>query len=133
MTSRSTPDVPAPRFDATRRGAIRRLGGLAAGAATLAALATLSGCVIAPVGRPYEPEDGPVVDAAPPPPRYETVPPSPGIGYVWIGGYWTWHLGRHVWIGGRWALPPVGRAWVPGYWHRHGPGWRWRGGYWGRR
>lgn len=95
---------------------------------------TLCGCVIAPVGPgPGSDDDGPVVDTAPPAPRYEVMPAAPGPGYAWIGGYWAWQLGRHVWIGGRWALPPAGRAWVPGQWHRHGHGWRWRQGYWGRR
>ncbi|MCZ2439049.1 MAG: hypothetical protein LC119_02595 [Burkholderiales bacterium] len=95
----------------------------------------LTGCVIAPVGPgPGGYDDGPVVEVAPPPPRYEVRPLPPGPGYVWIGGYWTWQLGRHVWIGGRWAMPPSpGRAWVPGYWYRSGPGWRWRDGYWRRR
>lgn len=97
--------------------------------------AALAGCVIAPLppSGPYQSEEGPVVDAPPPPPQYESAPPAPAVGYVWIGGHWAWRAGRHVWIGGRWALPPAGYAWVPGYWGRHGHGWRWRGGYWGRR
>lgn len=97
---------------------------------------TLGGCVIAPLGpyrAPYAGEAGPVVDAPPPQPQYEVIPAAPGLGHVWIDGYWGWNLGRHVWIGGRWALPPAGHAWVPGYWGRHERGWRWRGGYWGRR
>ena len=99
----------------------------------------LGGCVVAPYGGygygrdPYAAEEGPVVGVAPPPSRYEAVPVAPGPGYVWIGGYWGWNLGRHVWIGGRWAMPPAGHAWVPGAWGRHGDGWRYRGGYWGRR
>jgi hypothetical protein len=114
----------------TRRQSLSRIGRLAAASALLGALAA---CVVAPVGPgPYYSEVGPDVDVAPPPPRYEVVPAAPAVGYVWIGGYWTWQLGRHVWIGGRWALPPAGHAWVPGYWNRHGNGWRWHGGYWGR-
>lgn len=95
----------------------------------------LGGCVVAPLYPRYDrysSEEGPVVDAAPPPAQYEAAPPAPGVGYVWIGGYWGWHLGRHTWIGGRWVLPPRGHAWVPGYWGRHGGGWRWHGGYWRR-
>ena len=106
-----------------------------------ALLVSLGGCVIAPYGygygyggrAPYAAEDGPVVGVAPPPPQYEVIPAAPGLGYVWIGGYWGWNLGRHVWIGGRWAMPPAGRSWVPGSWGRYGDGWRYRGGYWGRR
>lgn len=103
--------------------------------AALALGLALSGCVIAPVGpgqRPYGDDDGPVVEVAPPPLRYEVRPMAPGPGYAWIGGYWSWQLGRHVWIGGRWALPPSGRVWVPGQWHRQDRGWRWQRGYWGR-
>ncbi|MFO1328592.1 MAG: hypothetical protein U1F56_14640 [Rubrivivax sp.] len=106
-------------------------------ALVLTTAAALGGCVVAPLGPyrggPYAMEPGPVVDAAPPPAPYEAQPVAPGPGYVWIGGYWGWNLGRHVWIGGRWALPPAGYGWVPGYWGRHGQGWRWHGGYWGRR
>ena len=104
--------------------------------ACVAALgAGLTGCVIAPLGSqyPYEPVEGPTVDAAPPPPQYEVVPAAPAIGYVWIAGHWGWHMGRHTWIGGRWAMPPRGYGSAPGYWGRHGHGWRWRGGHWRRR
>lgn len=98
---------------------------------------TLAGCVIAPLGgyrsSAYGGEVGPVVDVPPPQAQYEAVPAAPGVGYVWIGGYWGWNLGRHVWIGGRWASPPAGyRGWAPGYWGRHDRGWRWNGGHWRR-
>ena len=33
----------------------------------------------------------------------QTIPPCPGVGYVWTGGYWS-NL-------------PTGRVWVPGAWH----------------
>lgn len=102
------------------------------GALTLA----LGGCVVSPLYPRYDrysSEEGPVVNTAPPPSQYEAMPAAPGPGYVWIGGYWGWNLGRHVWIGGRWMLPPAaGHAWVPGYWGRHGGGWRYHGGYWRR-
>lgn len=96
----------------------------------------LSGCVVAPLGTGYEPyrgEAGLEVDVAPPPLRHEVVPPAPGPLYVWIAGYWTWHLGRHVWVSGRWAMPPRGQTWVPGYWSRRGSRWRWHEGHWRRR
>ena len=79
------------------------------------------------------PEPGPVIVEPPPPVQTELMPVAPGLGYVWVGGYWAWHLGRHVWISGRWVLPPAGYVWAPGWWARHGPGWRWHGGYWRRR
>lgn len=97
-------------------------------------LVSLTGCVIAPYGRHagYD-TDGPYVDAAPPPPQYEVIPVAPALGYVWLGGYWTWNLGRHVWIGGRWALPPGGHHWSPHRWERGPRGWREHPGQWRRR
>jgi len=64
-----------------------------------------------------------VVVVAPPPPRPELHrTPCPGIGFVWIDGYWAWQGGRHVWIGGRWDRPPHGHhRWVAPRWeHRRG-------------
>ena len=109
--------------------------------AAAAALATLSGCVVAPLGGPYRPmptpfepgPPGPYVNMAPPPPQYEVISIAPALGYVWIGGYWNWYLGRHAWIGGRWALPPAGHHWVPYRWERGQGGWQQHQGYWGRR
>jgi hypothetical protein len=116
---------PAPPSPTRRRWLVTAL--------SVATAASMGGCVIAPPGYAYrQPAPGPMVDAEPPPPQYEVVPAAPGLGYVWIGGYWGWNLGRHVWIGGRWALPPHGHGWVPGYWGRAGRGWHWQGGYWGR-
>ena len=122
---------PAPAGAATAAWPPRRC---ALGLAILGA-ASLAGCVVAPLppGGPWRSVEGPVVEVAPPPLRAEVAPASPGVAYVWIGGYWAWQAGRHVWIAGRWALPPAGHAWVPGDWRRHGPGWRWYGGYWARR
>lgn len=100
-------------------------------AALLTAL--LSGCYIVPAGYPRGGYPaGEVVDVAPPAPQYEVVPAAPGLGYVWIGGYWNWQLGRHVWVGGRWALPPAGHTWVPHRWERGPRGWSSYPGYWRR-
>ena len=101
LSSTATSLTPSPF---TRRGV------LVACAAALGA--GVSGCVVAPLGThyPHQPVEGPTVDVAPPPPQYEVVPVAPAIGYVWIGGHWGWHMGRHTWIGGRWALPPRGYA-----------------------
>ncbi|WP_198512884.1 YXWGXW repeat-containing protein [Achromobacter ruhlandii] len=62
------------------------------------------------------------IDAAPPPPRVEVVPP-PRVGYVWAPGHWEWVGGRHAWIEGAW-LPAR-----PGYVY-HRPEWRQRHGHW---
>ena len=115
----------------------RSLPGLAV---SLALLATLAGCVVAPyrpIPAPYEVgppgPSGPYVNVAPPSPQYEVMPAAPALGYVWIGGYWNWHLGRHAWIGGRWALPPAGHHWVQHRWERGQGGWQEHQGHWGRR
>lgn len=51
-----------------------------------------------------------------PAPVAEEVAPSPGPGFIWIGGAWVWHDGW-VWERGRWERPPYpGAAWVP---HRY--------------
>lgn len=98
----------------------------------LALMTALSACYIVPVGPRGGYDAGPVVVDGPPPPQYEVVPAAPGLGYVWIGGYWTWQLGRHAWVGGRWAVPPAGHSWVPHRWDRGSRGWSERPGYWQR-
>lgn len=57
---------------------------------------------------------------APPPPRYEAVPPH-RRGMAWVPGHWEWRGGRHVWIGGHWVQAR------PGYHYRE-PRWEERGG-----
>ena len=73
------------------------------------------------------------IGVAPPPPRYEIVPP-PRIGYVWAPGYWRWdpYARRHVWIVGRWMPARRGYYYRPPRWEHYGPGWRFHDGYWGR-
>lgn len=64
----------------------------------------------------------------PPPPRVVRVlPPSPGPGFVWIGGYWYVIGGRYRWHAGYWTMPPyAGAHWVA---PRH-DGERFFAGYW---
>lgn len=98
-------------------------------ATSLAAITLLSsGCVVAPVGRPYY---GEAVVVAPPPPRIEYVGP-PLAGHIWIGGYWNWVGGRHEWAPGHWEASRPGYRWLPRRWERSGPHWRQHGGYWDR-
>jgi hypothetical protein len=77
------------------------------------ALILVAGCAVtSPVG------SGGEVEVAEPPPTLimEKVPPSPGPGYVWIGGAWDWH-GHWMWDRGHWDRPPhPGAVWVP---HRY--------------
>jgi hypothetical protein len=53
------------------------------------------------------------VPGDPPPLVAESVPPSPGMGYYWIGGSWVWY-NHWAWEPGRWELPPhPGAVWIP--------------------
>ncbi len=98
-------------------------------ALAIAAAAVLaSACVVVP-----EHYVGETVNVAPPEARVETIGVAPGVGYVWIGGYWGWAGGRHEWVPGYWERPHPGYAWVPHAWVRVGAGWRLREGYWRRR
>jgi len=68
------------------------------------------------------------IGAPPPAPRYYAPPPSPGVGFSWVSGYWYPVGGRYQWRAGYWARPPVrGGYWVaPRY-----SGGRYFNGYWG--
>jgi len=58
-----------------------------------------------------------IVREAPPRRVVEHVYTSPGPGYIWVPGHYTWAENRWVWIGGAWALPPQPNAyWVDGRW-----------------
>lgn len=69
-------------------------------------------------------------DVAPPGPLIEVVPPSPGPGYAWIGGYWAWTGRRYVWQPGRWVVRPRGLVWVPHGWVIEGGRYRYVPGRW---
>ena len=80
------------------------------------------------VGFGYAP--APVRYYAPPPAvRVAYVPPAPGVGYTWVGGYWAPYGASWSWRPGYWARPPYARAyWVgPRYFGGH-----FYGGYWRR-
>ncbi|MCE1243740.1 hypothetical protein [Oryzomicrobium sp.] len=97
----------------------------------LATAAALSGCVVAPVGRPYYgPAYSEPVMVAPPPPQVEVVGPPPVVGQIWIGGFWNWTGHRHEWVPGHWENPRPGYTWVPHRWEQAGNGWRHTGGHW---
>ncbi|HEY8096221.1 MAG TPA: YXWGXW repeat-containing protein [Methylobacter sp.] len=72
-----------------------------------------------------------IIIGAPPPPRYERVPPA-RHGYVWVNGYWNWNGHRHVWIGGHWERVRSGYNYHHPEW-REGPhGWYLERGRWDR-
>ena len=94
--------------------------------------ATLSACVVAPVG-PYPAYGGgEVVTVAPPAPQVEVYGAPPVAGYIWIGGFWNWVGGRHVWVGGHWEAPRPGYYWSPHRWVPVAGGYRLAPGHWER-
>ena len=66
----------------------------------------------------------------PPPPVVAYYPPSPGVGYTWVPGYYSPVGARYVWRAGYWTRPPYrGAVWVvPRY-----EGRRYFNGHWRRR
>lgn len=73
------------------------------------------------------------VRVAPPPPRFERVPP-PRAGWIWAPGYWAWRGpgAGHVWVSGHWEHVRPGWRYHQAEWIRTGGGWRFREGYWVR-
>ncbi len=66
----------------------------------------------------------------PPPPVVAYYPPSPGVGYVWVPGYYYPAGPRYVWRTGYWARPPyAGAVWMGPRYVRG----RYYGGHWRRR
>jgi len=74
-----------------------------------------------------------------PPPRPVVVGPvgrSPGRGFVWTDGFFTWGRrpgGRmgYVWVPGRWMRPPrAGAVWVAPSWRRGRGGYTFVAGRW---
>ncbi len=77
------------------------------------------------------PEAPVIVQEAPPPPPREYIVERPSPYHVWIGGFWSWRLGRHVWMSGHWELPPHANVvWVEPRWERRGNGYVLVQGYW---
>src|SRR5438094_194846 len=56
----------------------------------------------------------------------------PGVGYVWVAGYWRWNGHRHLWVDGHWMRERRGWHWVPAHWVEAGPRWRFVAGHWER-
>jgi hypothetical protein len=67
----------------------------------------------------------------PPVARVEVVPASPGVGFVWIKGYWGYHGNSYAWVPGRWERPAEGhRVWVAERWQHDRNGWYLVEGHW---
>jgi len=73
------------------------------------------------------------VEVAPPPPRYEVIPPG-RVGYVWSPGYWRWDAPRHrhLWHGGHYIRERHGEHWVHEHWTEHNGRYRFNEGHWER-
>ena len=70
-----------------------------------------------------------VINAAPPAPRYESVP-APRDGYVWAPGFWNYEGNRHVWTAGHWESARQGYQFQRAEWQRDNDGWRLNRGGW---
>lgn len=73
------------------------------------------------------------LSVAPPPARFERVPP-PRRGYVWAPGYWRWNARaqRHVWAAGSWVAVRPGFHYRPAHWVHQGRHWRFAPAWWVR-
>jgi hypothetical protein len=80
---------------------------------TIATLGLTGGCVVQPLEPAGYVSTDVYVASDPPPLIAETIPVSPGIGFVWVGGGWVWR-DHWVWEAGRWQRPPhPGAVWYP--------------------
>lgn len=72
-----------------------------------------------------------LIQTAPPPPRYEAVPP-PRRSMVWVPGHWEWRGRHHVWIDGHWIKARPGYRYHAPTWVEQGGRWHMRPGGWDR-
>jgi WXXGXW repeat (2 copies) len=101
--------------------------------AVFTALST-TGCYVRAASVPPPYEEDVVVESEPPPPppaEVEVVPASPGVEYVWVGGYHRWDGRRYVWVRGRYERRPHMHArWEAAHWEGRGRGHVWVEGRW---
>lgn len=69
------------------------------------------------------------VGNAPPPERYEIIPP-PRYGYEWVRGFWDWNGREHVWVPGYWVEVREGYFYDAPRWYSEGGYWRLQRGGW---
>jgi hypothetical protein len=101
--------------------------------ATLSATLVLASAVTGCVAERSRPVAEIVAPTAPPPPRYEVVPPPsrPAEIVQWRPGHWHWNGREYAWIGGEYIERPRPAAvWVPGHWDARGGRWVWIEGRW---
>jgi hypothetical protein len=105
------------------------------GLVTTVIVAALAACTVSTTTGTVPVEtDVAIVRVAPPPPRYEVVPPLPPERFAieyWQPGHWRWNEYEHVWVPGHYAVRPrAGAVWVPGHWQQRGAGWVFIEGHW---
>lgn len=70
-----------------------------------------------------------IINDAPPPLRFESVPAS-RHGYLWAPGYWNWDGRRHVWSSGHWERVRSDYDYVRPEWRQENGRWRLMQGGW---
>ncbi len=70
-----------------------------------------------------------VIQTAPPPLRYEVLPPA-RPGKVWVPGHWEWRGDQYVWVNGYWIKSRPGYVYSPPVWVEINGQWHWRQGGW---
>jgi hypothetical protein len=88
-----------------------------------------------PAGESVGPEDPGEGYAYREPPKVvvEVQTQSPGEGWHWVPGYWSWRAREWRWVKGHWhKIPPHRTVWISGGWEyrRENARWEWRGGHW---
>src|SRR5450830_1630813 len=96
-----------------------------------AALIAISAAAVLPTQAMAQVGVNIVIGSAPPPVRYERVPP-PRNGYLWAPGYWNWAGNRHVWAPGHWERARAGYAYNRPQWRQGNHGWELQRGGWHR-
>lgn len=77
-----------------------------------AAALALGTVALAPTAALAQVDFSVVIGNAPPPLRFESVPPA-RYGYVWAPGVWRWDGQRHVWMAGHWLQERPGYRYAP--------------------
>ncbi|RYF78413.1 MAG: hypothetical protein EOO29_19610 [Comamonadaceae bacterium] len=95
-----------------------------------AALLSLGGFAL-PTAAQAQPVINVQIGQAPPPARFERVPP-PRRGQVWAPGHWEWQRGRHVWVRGTWIKARPGYAYRAPEWRERDGRWEYNRGRWDR-
>eukprot|EP01034_Spumella_vulgaris_P035213 gene35213-43412_t len=97
-----------------------------------AALLAVSSAAFAPMPASAQVDVNLVIGTAPPPLRYESLPP-PRHGYVWAPGFWNWNGHRHVWVAGHWLRERPGYYYTQPQWIQSNGHWVRHEGRWDRR